>query len=164
MLEAQFGVNSDASWLPTAEAMQGAGGLCSSGIAVGNQGGTPYKYLPFAKNGINYASQEGCDVISYNFTGCIMAVFKHKDGTIKVCHVSTGKGQDCKAEWQRIKGESTQVFEFRPSDFVETNGQALSGCYGLITADFKTYAITVTTSKTGQRQIANVKMAHLLRA
>lgn len=163
MLERVLVVGGDASWLPTEETMQGTGGLCSSGDTVGNQGGVAFRYLPFAKNGINCVASQGLDVISYNFTGCLMGVFKHNDGVVKVCHVSTGNGQDCKDEWQQVKAASTNVFEFRPSDFIDANGQAFEGCYGLITNDLRTYSITVARSKTGARTIAAIKMAHLLR-
>lgn len=163
MLENVLVIGSDANWLPTAETMQGTGGLCSSGDTLGNQGGVAYRYLPFAKNGINCVSQQGVDVISYNFTGCLMGVFKHNDGVVKVCHVSTGHGQDCKDEWQNVKAVSSNVFEFRPSDFIEANGQAFDGCYGLITNDLRTYSITVARAKNGARTIASVTMARLLR-
>lgn len=163
MLEDVLAVGSDASWLPTAEGRQGTGVLCSSGGLIAIRRTTAYRYLPFAKNGINFVCPNGLDVISFNFTGCIMAAFKHVDGTMKVCHVSTGPGQDCKDEWQRVKTVSTNVFAFRPSDFIETNGQALWGCYGLITADLQTYAITVVRAHDGTRSVAAIKKAHLLR-
>ena len=143
---------------------QGEGGLCSIDVETLSLGIHRYKYLPFAKNGINCVATEGLDVVSYNFTGCIMAVFDDQ-GTRKVCHVSTGEGQDCKEEWQRIKGRSFNVFEFRPSDFIDAKGRAFAGCYGLITSDLQTYAITVVSPLIhgGPPEIASIAKAHLLR-
>jgi hypothetical protein len=148
---------------PIEEAEGGGGKICSRGAKKVSTGGINYKYLPFAANAINSVAQEGMDVISYNFTGCLMAVFK-EGGAFKVCHVSTGSGQDCKAEWENIKKGFTNVFEFRPSDFIETKGGAFAGCYGLITSDLRTFAITVVqASGSKQRTIAAITMARLLR-
>jgi hypothetical protein len=158
MLETTLNVGAP-SWLPTAEAgAEGAGGLCSLGVIEGIHNGN-HKYVPFAKNGINWVASQGQDVISYNFTGCIMAAFKYQ-GVARVCHVSTGAGQDCKARWDEIKAQSANVFEFKPSDFIETNGGAFAGCYGLITSDLRTYAITTVRPPTG----ANVKVASIVAA
>jgi len=150
-------------WLPTDEAGgEGAGGLCSLGIKEGIHNGN-HKYLPFAKNGINWVASQGQDVISYNFSGCIMAAFTYQ-GVARVCHVSTGAGQDCKARWDEIKGQSANVFEFRPSDFIETNGGALAGCYGLVTSDLRTYVITTVRPKLGTGpKVASIVTARLLR-
>src|SRR5882724_5365790 len=117
MLEKALKVGDSANSLPITQLTGGNGTLCSTGIVplVGHPG----SYLPFVKNGINWAPAQGEDVISYNFTGCIMAVFT-QGGVRKVCHVSTGEGQDCKDAWQAIKAQSSQVFEFKPSDFVDT--------------------------------------------
>ena len=154
MLETVLTVGSSAAWLPTAESKAGAGTLCQNDYKPGiyNKKG---KYLPFAPNGINYVASAGEDVISGKFTGCIMAVFVHK-GERRVCHVSTGKGQDCKAKWQEIKAASANVVEFKPSDFIDTGGRALVGCYGLITADGKNYSITVVSNK-GANVVASIK-------
>ena len=148
---------------PIEEAEGGGGKICSRGAKKVTNGSMNYKYLPFSVNAINSVAMEGVDVISYNFTGCLMAAFK-EGGTFKVCHVSTGAGQDCKAEWEKLKKGFTNVFEFRPSDFIETKGGAFAGCYGLITSDLRTYAITVVqASGSNQRTIAAITMAHLLR-
>ena len=151
------------SWLPTAESGQaGAGTLCSIDVQHGIHNGK-HKYLPFVPNGINWVASQGEDVISYNFTGCIMATFK-EGGIVKVCHVSTGKGQDCKAAWDAVKARSTNVFEFKPSDAIEANGGAFAGCYGLITSDLRTYSITVVRPAQGTGlKVASIKPAHLLR-
>ena len=164
MLDQILTPGSSADWLPIDEAEGGGGKLCSRGAQTGTApDGAKYKYLPFAANAINSVVQEGMDVISFNFTGCLMTVFKD-GGSSKVCHVSTGAGQDCKAEWEKLKKGYTNVFEFRPSDFIETKGGAFFGCYGLITSDLRTYAITVVKDKTsGKKSVAAVAMAHLLR-
>ncbi|SHM62216.1 hypothetical protein [Rhizobacter sp. OV335] len=142
----------------------GTGTVCSRGVEAVTLGTVNYKHLPFVQNGINSVDAGGDDVVSYNFSGCIMAVYK-VGGVFKVCHVSTGDGQDCKAEWERIKGTASAVFEFKPADFVDTGGAALKGVYGLITADLQTYAITVVhnTAAGGDAKIAAIKKAHLLR-
>lgn len=144
MIERILKEGSSPGWLPTFEAGQnGTGTLCQIGLVPRLFYGA--RYVPFAKNGINWVEQPaGQDVISYNFTGCLMAVFTYM-GIRRVCHVSTGAGQDCLAEWARIKRLSTNVFEFRPSDYIETRGAALSGCYGVITGDLRGYSITVVT-------------------
>jgi len=112
MLEAKLGKGMAANWLPTKEAgTAGTGKELSQGSeeVLGGSG----IYLPFAANGINYVESQGKDVISYNFTGCIMAAYT-KGGTRRVCHVSTGDGQDCKAEWDSIKGQSSDIVAFKP--------------------------------------------------
>jgi hypothetical protein len=160
MIEKTLKEGTSTGFLPTREAGQnGMGALCQHGIFPGLSYGA--KYLPFVKNGINWVGSAGSDVISYNFTGCIMATFTYQ-GIRRVCHVSTGAGQDCKAEWERIKKLSTNVFEFRPSDFIDTKGGAFAGCYGLITADLRTYSITIVR-KNAKLTIASIKMARLLR-
>ena len=164
MLEKALKVGGPApDWLPNYEAKQkGVGKLCSHDVAHGIYN-DEHKYLPFVPNGINSVATQGQDVISYNFTGCVMAAFK-EGGVAKVCHVSTGEGQDCKAEWDAVKARSVNIFEFKPSDFIETGGGAFGGCYGLITADLRIYAITVVRPKAGSgMQIAAIEMAHLLR-
>jgi hypothetical protein len=160
MIETILKEGSSPGSLPTREAGQnGTGTLCQFGLVPGLIYGA--KYLPFAKNGINWVESAGVDVISYNFTGCIMAVFTYQ-GIRRVCHVSTGSGQDCKAEWERIKKLSTNVFEFRPSDFIDTKGASFNGCYGLITNDLRTYSITIVRDNAGLK-ISSIKKAHLLR-
>ena len=157
MLENLTRPGSDASWLPTAEG--GAGGtgkVCSVGIKDVNG----HKYLPFVANGINTVESVGKDVISYNFTGCIMASYVDKSGTRRVCHVSTGSGQDCKGEWERIKSESSGVREFRPSDAIDPGklaGLAFKGCYGIVTADDKCFAVVVASDRKGKPVIVDQK-------
>lgn len=160
MIEETLKEGTSPGFLPTREAGEnGTGTLCQLGLLPNLTYGA--KYLPFAKNGINWIEPTGLDVISYNFTGCIMAAFTYQ-GIRRICHVSTGDGQDCMAEWERIKKLSTNVFEFRPSDFIDTKGGAFVGCYGLITADLKTYSITIV-SENSKLKIASIKLAKLLR-
>ena len=161
VLERVLQVGNAYAWMPTDEAgTDGTGTLCSHGVQNGIYNRS-HEYLPFAKNGINSVASQGEDVISYNFTGCIMAVFTHQ-GVRKVCHVSTGAGQDCKGEWDRVKG-TVNVFEFRPSDFIDTGGGAFACCYGLITSDLQTLAIAMVRSKTHAITVASIKKAHLRR-
>lgn len=157
MLEQIAKPGMDASWLPTAEGgSTGAGKECSQGV-VEVKGG---KYLPFVANGINYAESSGKDVISFNFTGCIMAAYVTKGGSRRVCHVSTGSKQDCKPEWDRIKKDSKNVVEFKPSDAIDPkklSGLAFKGCYGIITADDKCFAVVVAADKGGKPVIVDQK-------
>ncbi|MEL6635674.1 MAG: hypothetical protein AAFW73_15500 [Bacteroidota bacterium] len=160
MLETLLRPGQSANDLPKHEAGGvGSGSLCQ--IGVNGQLYHGAQYLPFAPNGINWIAQNGLDVLSYNFTGCIMAVFDH-EGTRKVAHISTGPSQDCKIAWDELKKSCSNVLEFRPSDFVDNQGKTFVGCYGLITSDLQTYAIT-TVQDRGQYVISSIKMAHLLR-
>ena len=164
MLEKLLRVGAPSPLLVTPSSIGGAGTVCTQDVQVATLGGVAYKHLPFVINGINSVDAGGGDVVSYNFSGCIMAAYK-VGGTFRVCHVSTGDGQDCKAEWNRIKAASSAVFEFKPSDFVETGGAALLGVYGLITADLQTYAITVVQNAAmgGGPKVAAITKARLLR-
>jgi hypothetical protein len=164
MIENLLRVGAPSPLLVTASLLGGNGTVCTRDVQTTTLGTAPYKHLPFVVNGINSVDAGGLDVVSYNFSGCIMAVYK-SGGAFRVCHVSTGEGQDCKAEWERIKGGSTSVFEFKPSDFVETGGAALLGVYGLVTADLQTYAITVVQNAVqgGGPKIAAITKARLLR-
>jgi hypothetical protein len=163
VLEKLLRVGDASPLLVTGTLAGGAGGLCSTGVSDQTIGSTRYWHLPFVKDGINYASSQGRDVVSYNFTGCIMATF-NVGGDRRVCHVSTGDGQDCKAAWDAVKAGATNVFEFKPSDFIETGGGSFLGCYGLITGDLQTLSITVTGDKAGgSPKIAAITKGRLLR-
>ncbi|MCK9685022.1 hypothetical protein [Scleromatobacter humisilvae] len=164
MLENLLRVGAPSPLPVTPDSNGGAGTVCSRGVQIETLGAATYKHLPFVVNGINSVDQGGVDVVSYNFSGCIMAVYK-VGGVFRVCHVSTGPGQDCKDEWNRVKAGATSVFEFKPSDFVETGGAALLGVYGLITADLQTYAITVVQNavQNGGPKVAAITKARLLR-
>lgn len=144
MLEKKLQKGMTANWLPTAEAGVAGTGTEMSAGCVDVDGGI---YLPFAANGINYTESQGKDVISFNFTGCIMATYTTPGGSRRVCHVSTGNGQDCLGEWARIKGASNQVLAFKPHLFADVAAiaQAQQGfyCYGLITATGDCYSIAV---------------------
>jgi hypothetical protein len=157
MLETLTEVGSDASWLPVKEGPSGGTGKeC-------NQGTEQLKghwYLPFVKNGINYVDAQGKDVISFNFTGCIMATYTPNGGSRRVCHVSTGSQQDCKAEWDKIKQSSKNVKEFKPSDAIDPKmlaGKALKGCYGIITSDDRCFAVVVGVDNKGKATVVAKK-------
>jgi hypothetical protein len=164
MLEKLLRIGAPSPLPVTASSMGGAGGECTRDVQVVTLGDVTYKHLPFVVNGINSVDAGGMDVVSYNFSGCLMAAYK-VGGAFRVCHVSTGDGQDCKVEWARIKATSNAVFEFKPSDFCATGGAALLGVYGLITADLQTYAITVVQNAVmnGGPKIAAITKARLLR-
>lgn len=147
----------------------GGGGPCSQGVIHGFLKGQ-HKFLPFVANGINWVASQGQDVISANFTGCIMAAY-NDGGVTKVAHISTGADYgDCKPAWDRLKANCKNVFEFRPSDFI--GDTPYTKCYGLITADLQTYMI-LTHPKTlahaqggsvrSDEQFVKIVKAHLLR-
>jgi hypothetical protein len=157
MLERRLQKGMAANWLPTAEAgVAGAGKEMSTGC-IDVEGGI---YLPFAANGINYTESQGKDVISYNFTGCIMATYTTRGGSRRVCHVSTGQGQDCLGEWATIKGSASQVLAFKPHLFADIAaiGQAQQAfhCYGLITATGECYSIAVGGQLGSQGTVAKM--------
>lgn len=69
-----------------------------------------------------------------------------------------------------IEARSTNVFEFKPSDFIATDGGAFTGCYGLITSDLRMYAITVIQNRvigghvaSSDAKISAITLARLLR-
>ncbi|MEA9787119.1 MULTISPECIES: hypothetical protein [Xanthomonas] len=161
MLEKIIKVGDDASWLPREEGGQtGSGGLIE--LTTPREVEFAAKYLPFIPNAISAVSSGGLDVISYNFSGCLMAVYNAQDGRRMVCHVSTGDGQDCRNAWSQIRSTSTHVFQFRPSEHIETKGSALAGCYGLITNDLQSLAITVVVGRDGRsRSISAIKKMRL---
>ena len=162
MIETQLRVGMPSPFPVSATVTGGTGAACSSGVTDQTLGGVHYWHLPFVQNGINYVSTQGRDVTSYNFSGCIMAIYTDA-GDTRVCHVSTGDGQDCKAAWEVIKSRSKAVFQFKPSDYIETGGQSLLGCYGLITPNLQTLSITVVTDKAGRvNTIANIAKGRLL--
>lgn len=160
MLESILAVGQPAE-LPTHEAPnKGSGGLCQIGVTPNLHRGAVY--LPFAPNGINWVKQETNDIVSWNFTGCIMAAFTFEN-IKRVAHISTGAGQDCLPQWAKIKEKSTNVFEFKPSDFIETKGKSFVGCYGLITPHLDVYSITIITEDNNITfKVASIVKARLL--
>jgi hypothetical protein len=97
-----------------------------------------FRLLPYAQGAINYCEPMGLNVISAYFSGCIMARYK-RNGSWRVCHVSTGEANDCKNKWNEIKAESTvsEVTEFKPHNHVTGGNKIL----GLITSTGSCYAI-----------------------
>jgi hypothetical protein len=154
MLETVLKAGSSVGWLPRGEARPGNGGTCQNDIATLTQNGFKYKYLPFAPNGINCALSQGLDVISYNFSGCIMAVFKYM-GVRYVCHVSTGGGQDCQAAWSNVKGGYSDTVEYKPHLYLpeKFKGVGSGGCYGLITNDDRAFAVIIYLKDGGNTKI-----------
>jgi len=128
------------NFIPYARTMLGGtGGLCAIGVTTNYATTGAYKYLPFVANGINCTTMDGIDVVSGNFTGCIMAVFTDS-GVRKICHISTGtEFGDCKSVWNAIKVNYSNVLEFRPSDFI--HGTAFELCYGIITNSVKAFTV-----------------------
>lgn len=147
MLEKLLQKGMAANWLPTNEAgARGDGKEMSKGIEELKVQSGKGIYLPFAPNGINFVESQGKDVISYNFTGCIMAAYT-KGGQRRVAHVSTGAGQDCKSEWNSIAKTASSVLAFKPHEAanigeLQKAGQAFN-CYGLITANGDCFSIVV---------------------
>ena len=119
----------------------GSGVECSKGVAEKKIGSTPVLLLPWVGNGINYTESTGKDVLSGPFTGCIMAVYK-RGGARRVCHVAT---PECKDAWEKVKGETEVIKEFKPSDHLpDAVVKQLKGglvILGHVTADDKCYAV-----------------------
>lgn len=171
MLEKLLQPGADSSWLPTEQfdrcrSSEIETSECAKeGIHEGR-----HKYLPFIKDRVNYVVAQNQDVISYNFSGCIMATHK-RNGVRRVCHVSTGGDGDCKESWERIKKTSSEVFEFRPHEFIDIEGlfkkastYAFVGCYGLITSDLRTFSISIGRNLASKKLVVlDLKVAHLLR-
>lgn len=94
-------------------------------------------YIPFLPNAVNCinADFDDRDILSFNFTGCLMVVWLEVRGSsrdIFVGHVSTGEFGDCKDIWDGMKTDVKRWYEFRPSDAIKSlpSGVALAGCYG----------------------------------
>lgn len=80
--------------------------------------------------------------------GCVTSI---RHGVAKVCHISTGaEFGDCKAEWDKLKANDTNVFEFRPSEFI--GDTACTKCDGLITLDLQTFAVLLDTKRVARPQ------------
>ena len=127
----------------------GAGGECKKGIEEKKLGGDTVLLLPWVGNGINYTDTSGKDVLSGPFTGCIMAVYK-RDGQRRVAHVAT---PECNDAWNKVKGETQVVKEFKPSDHLPSGiEKSLKGglvILGHVTADEKCFALFCERDKTG---------------
>lgn len=124
-------------------------GLLTARIAKMRQ--IDFLFLPYAQGSINYCEPQGKDVLSAYFSGCIMARYK-RNGSWRVCHVSTGEPNDCKDKWDRIKNEPevSDVSEFKPHERVDA-----SKILGLITNTGNRYAI-------GCKSIQNPKGGKML--
>ena len=163
VLEKLLHVGAPSPLPPPRSVAGGAGVACSIGVNDVTFEDFHFWDLPFAANGINYTSSQGRDVLSGNFTGCLMASYK-VGGEVRVCHVSTGPGQDCLPAWAALKATAANIFEMRPSDQMNCGGAALAYCYGLITSKYEFYAITVVQGAGGAGvKIAAVEKARLLR-
>ncbi len=164
MLEALVKVGAP-SFFPYVSAIAGGnGGLCSLGAVSVLNG--QHKFLPYVANGINWVANNGQDVISANFSGCIMAAYSDH-GTAKVCHVSTGAGYgDCKAAWDALKANYNNVIQFKPSDFIYNTPHIR--CYGLITSNMQMYTVLVQENRAllpnGTHSRSEMKFAKIIRA
>lgn len=137
MIERSIILNTPSFFPDCATVAGGTGGFLSAGTQAMHN--NTMQWLPFAPNGINWVAMQGCDVVSGHFSGCIMATYTEA-GVRKVCHVSTGAEYgDCRAAWDAAKVNFTDVFEFRPSDFI--GDTAHTSCYGVITNDLQTLTV-----------------------
>lgn len=147
MLEKYLQKGMAANWLPTTQLSAAYGNGKELSIQTESVKGGEGIYLPFVANGINYVESQGKDVISFNFTGCLMAAYTAKNGSRRVAHISTGADQDCKEEWDRIKSESSGVKVFKPDDHGDIAAVASTqqgwNCYGLITSTGECFSIVV---------------------
>lgn len=142
----------------------GNGGLCSQGVISVLNG--RHKFLPYVANGINSVAMDGQDVISANFSGCIMAVYRD-GGITKVCHISTGTGYgDCKAAWDKLKAGYSGVKEFKPSDYIFNTPHLR--CYGLINSNMEMYTVLVQQHQanlpSGAHSRSDIKFVKITRA
>lgn len=100
--------------------------------------GNNYFYIPFVPNGINCVDVPNIgpfEVLSSLFSGCIMAIIEDRRGIMKVCHVSTGAGQDCKHDWEILKSNARRFIEFKPSDYVIAHPEGVRYCDGIISSN-----------------------------
>jgi hypothetical protein len=144
---------------PLSEVSQGikAGGLTVTETKTGliccclgqRESQVDFRFLPYAEGAINYCESMGVDVLSGYFSGCIMAIYR-RNGSTRVCHVSTGGNNDCKETWERIKKESSVqvVREFKPSDHAPS-----PKTLGLVTATGDCYAIACTPQNSSSGQM-----------
>lgn len=97
-------------------------------------------FLPYVPNHINYlVSATRVDVISFPFTGCIMASYE-LNGLFFYCHVST---PSCNLHWAQYKfNQAINPIEFKPSDVLLTTPVGNTS-YGLITSNNEKYSIVV---------------------
>ena len=158
-LEQRTRPGADVTWLPTHEGgvLRGFGGLCRSPQRIVPITTAGDKYLPFIPNGISYVETQGFDVISFNFTGCLMAAYVDETGARRVCHVATGENGDCKPAWEEIKKGAKSFIQFKPSESIaraDFEGQAFTGCYGIITATDECFAVVVA-QRAGKRVVVH---------
>ncbi len=162
MIETILSEGQSPGFLPTYEApRRTVKGLCSEGIPTVLIYGS--RYLPFAPNGINRVEQlPNEDIISYNFTGCIMASYTDINGRRWVCHVSTGGDDECRPVWNNLKTQYSEVYEFKPSDNIIDINEPFRGCYGVITWDRRAFSI-ITTISNNIIKVARITPANLQR-
>ncbi len=124
-------------------------------------------YIPFLPNAVNCinADFDDRDILSFNFTGCLMVVWLEVRGSnrdIFVGHVSTGDFGDCKDIWDGMKTDVKRWYEFKPSlalkDFPP--GVYNGGCYGAISFDpgfraFTGFGIALGTYPDGITRVVN---------
>jgi hypothetical protein len=65
----------------------------------------PVKILPYVPNSINVVGAGGDEVISGEFTGCVMSLFRH-DGLLKCAHVDTNKDTSQRKAYETLKGST----------------------------------------------------------
>ncbi len=158
--------DADVSWLlplpREAPPPHNAEVLCSEGFTDDRHEPTEYRVLRYVPGRITCCAANGLDVISYPFSGCIMASFT--EGRVrKVCHVSTGDGPlNCKRKWFEIQQGLKEVRCYKPSDALEcyqrfnqpgyTPPPGLDGkCFGLITAGDNPVCYAVAVGWDGTR-------------
>lgn len=101
------------------------------------------RWLPWVPGKVNYANQEGKDVLSGMFTGCWMVAYK-EGGDMRVGHMATQTdATDCKAAWRLHKAKVTGVKEFLPH-----KGMAGTFNLGLVTTTGALYKIQLAGEKT----------------
>ncbi|MGH7347741.1 MAG: hypothetical protein ACREK4_22740 [Candidatus Rokuibacteriota bacterium] len=97
-------------------------------------GGTKIKILPYKQRENSSVPMSGLEVISGEFTGCIMGIYK-KDGVVHVNHVDTAEdsfgSRPQKEEWETMKkGAGFQLFKEHT-----TKGEVPGYIFGTLSAE-----------------------------
>ena len=134
-------------------------GFCSLGIQkilllIGNGKGQSIVFIPHVPNMVNfYEPLQNEDIMSANFTGCVMSTYKVNDKR-RIGHVHTGEGISCRPAMKNEieTGGLTIIKTFKPYDDEDV---ALYKKYSPKFTNFTTFG--VVTAKNEQFSIFTKK-------
>jgi hypothetical protein len=132
----------------------------SRNIAVGENIEESYRnyyWLPWILGAVNYADQQGKDVMSGPFSGCYMIRYKHVGGSWRVAHVDMPGGSKA---WNELASEDGFTIDcgFKPFLADRLGAASDDTTYGVITSDGKCWRMCAsTTNLKSQRLIKEVK-------